>query len=124
MFVPLDTTGRSHYLNELFFNGILNDFAFDYVDRQRTMLRSTYKSVEQFKTSFTISPATFNEFVAYADKNGVKPNAKQMSISESFIKLQLKALIGRNLWGNSGFFHVIHEEDNVLKKALEVLHKK
>ncbi len=121
VFVPLDTVGRSHYLNELFYNGIVNDFAFDFVDGQRTTLMATYKTAEHFNTAFSISDAVFREFVAYAEKNGVKPNEKQIKISEQIIKLQIKALIARNLWSNAGFFQVLQGNDNVLKKALEIL---
>lgn len=121
VFVPLDTAGRSHYLAEVAFNGLINDFAFDYVDEQRTKLREQYTTIEKFNNAFAITPAIVNNFVAYAQRNGVKPNEKQLRISESIIKLQLKALIARNLWSNSGFYQVLHKDDNVLKKALEEL---
>lgn len=121
VFVPLDTAGRSHYLAEVAFNGLINDFAFDYVDKQRTKLKEQFTSVEDFNKSFSITPAILNDFVAYAQKNGVKPNEKQIKISESIIKLQLKALIARNIWSSNGFYQVLQKDDNVLKKALEIL---
>jgi carboxyl-terminal processing protease len=121
VFVPLDTTGRSHYLAEVVYNGIINDFAFDYADKQRAKLQRQYPTAESFNDGFHISPEIIKAFVTYAEKNGVKPNEKQEKISESIIKLQLKALIARNIWNNSGFYPVLHRDDNVLKKALEVL---
>ena len=121
VFVPLDTTGRSHYLAEVVFNGLINDFAFDFVDKQRTQLKTHYSSIENFNAAFSITTAILNDFVVYAQKNGVKPNEKQLKISESIIKLQLKALIARNLWSNKGFYQVLQKDDNVLKKALEIL---
>lgn len=121
VFVPIDTTGRSHYLAEVMYNGLINDFAFDYADKQRAKLKERYQSVESFTNGFTISPVIFNDFVAYSQKNGVKPNEKQVKISEHLIKLQLKALIARNIWNNSGFYPVLQKDDNVLNKALELL---
>jgi carboxyl-terminal processing protease len=121
VFVPLDTTGRSHYLAEVIYNGLINDFAFDYADKQRAKLKSQYPTAESFNEGFSIAPEIIRSFVAYAEKNGVKPNEKQEKISESIIKLQLKALIARNIWSNSGFYQVLHHDDNVLKKALELL---
>lgn len=121
VFVPLDTAGRSHYLAEVSYNGLINDFAFDYADKQRAKLKDTYPTVDSFINQFMISSVIFNDFVAYAQKNGVKPNEKQIKISESIIKLQLKALIARNIWNNSGFYPVLQQDDNVLKKALELL---
>lgn len=121
VFVPLDTTGRSHYLAEVAFNGLINDFAFDYVDQQRAKLKIQYPSLEKFNNEFAITSAILNDFVMYAQKNGVKPNEKQLRISEGIIKLQLKALIARNLWSSNGFYQVLQKDDNVLKKALEIL---
>ncbi len=121
VFVPLDTSGRSHYLAEVSYNGIINDFAFDYTDKQRAVLKNKYQTAERFNDEFNITPSIFNEFVAYAEKNKVKRNEKQEKISESIIKLQLKALIARNIWNNNGFYPVLHRDDNVLKKALELM---
>lgn len=121
VFVPLDTTGRTHYLAEVAFNGLINDFAFDYVDHQRAKLKERYTSVAEFNAAFNITEAILNDFAQYAQKNGVKPNEKQLKISEAIIKLQLKALIARNIWSNEGFYPVLQKDDNVIKKALEVL---
>lgn len=121
VFVPIDTSGRSHYLAEVMYNGLVNDFAFDYADKQRAKLKEAYPSVELFDKDFTISPVVFHDFIAYAEKNGVKPNEKQVRISEHLLKLQLKALIARNIWNNSGFYPILQKNDNVLNKALELL---
>ncbi|HET6228271.1 MAG TPA: S41 family peptidase [Bacteroidia bacterium] len=121
VFVPLDTTGRSHYLAEVAYNGLINDFAFDFADRQRSKLKESYASIANFNSAFTITPEIVNEFVAFAQRNGVKPNENQLKVSESIIKLQLKALIARNIWGNDGFYPVLQKDDNIIKKALEIL---
>ena len=121
VFVPLDTSGRSHYLAEVVYNGLINDFAFDYADRQRAKLKQAYPSVERFNNDFKITQDILMDFVSYAQKNGVKPNEKQLKVSEALIKLQLKALIARNIWSNNGFYPVLQKDDNVLNKALELL---
>jgi carboxyl-terminal processing protease len=120
VFVPLDTSGRSHYLTEVLFNGLVNDFAFAYSDRERTKLKG-YKTVENYGRSFNITPGILNEFVIYAEKNGVKRNDQQIRQSENVLKTQLKALIARNIWNNEGFYPVLQSQDNVLRKALELL---
>lgn len=120
VFVPLDTAGRSHYLSEILFNGLVNDFAFEYADKNRAAIKS-FKSPENFNRSFSITPAVLNDFTAYAEKNGVKRKEQQIRQSETIIKTQLKALIARNIWNNEGFYPVIQSQDNVLKKALELM---
>jgi carboxyl-terminal processing protease len=120
VFVPLDTTGRSHYLSQVLYNGLVNDYAFEYADKERTKLRA-YKNVENFIRSFNITNEIMNEFISYAEKNGVKRNEAQIKKSETLIRTQLKALIARNIWNNEGFYPVYQERDPVMKKALELL---
>lgn len=120
VFVPLDTTGRSHYLSEVLYNGIVNDFASEYADKERVKLRS-YKSVENYRQAFKITAEILNDFIAYAEKSGVKRNDQQINKSENLLKTQLKALIARNIWNNEGFYPVYQEQDSVLKKAIGLL---
>jgi carboxyl-terminal processing protease len=120
VFVGLDTVGHSHYLSEVLYNGLVNDFAFDYADKERAKLKA-YKTFGNFNRSFSITSDVFNEFVMYAEKNKVGRNDKQIKTSEDVIKTQLKALIARNIWNNDGFYPVIQSQDNVLKKAIELM---
>jgi len=120
IFVSLDTVGRSRYLTEVIFGGLVNDFAFGYADRERGKL-STFKRFQDFNRTFSITDDVFNEFVAYSKKNKVIGDAKQIEASKEIIKTQLKALIARNIWNNEGYYPVIHSRDNILKKAIELL---
>ncbi len=122
MFVPLDTTGRTHYLSEVIYNGIINDFAFDYADKERKKLNE-FKSAKLFNETFIITDELYQKFVDYSKKNKVVANLSQIKASSELIKTQLKALIARNIWGNEGYYPVIQRKDNVIKKALEELAK-
>ena len=46
---------------------------------------------------------------------------KGLAISEPFIKLELKAIIARQIFHNEGFFKIINDKNNILKKAVEAL---
>lgn len=120
IFVPIDTSGRSLYLAELFYKGLINQFAFDYADRKRTFF-GTYKSFSNFNNKFEVGVSLMDEFVEFAEKNKVKKNSSELKHSEKIIKNQLKALIARNIWKNEGYYPVIESEDNTFQKAVEVL---
>lgn len=120
VFVSLDTTGHSRYLSLVSFSGLINDFAFDYADKERKKLKA-YKTFQHFNSTFEITNSIFNDFVVYAEKHKVARNDKQIKASEEIIKSQLKALIARNIWSNEGFYPIIQTRDNVLKKAIEIL---
>jgi len=119
VFVPLDTAGRSIYLSEVIYAGVLNQFAFDFADRNRSKFK-TGGNATQFNKTFSVSDELLNEFIVFAEKTGVKRKEKEIKKSEALLKTQLKALISRNLWGNDGYYPVIHSIDNTFKKAVEL----
>lgn len=121
-FVALDTSGRSRFLSEVIYTGTINQFAFDYADKNRKVWKDR-KSAIQFNKEFVIDEKLLNEFYAFAKKAGVKTASSDGKRSETIIKIQLKALIARNLYGNDGYYPVVHANDKALKKALELLGK-
>ena len=48
-------------------------------------------------------------------------NQEDYDRSKYYIDIQLKALIARDLWDMSEYYHVICETDNTLKRALELM---
>lgn len=122
VFVPLDTTGRTHFLSEAFYKGLVNDFAFGYADKQRSQLKK-YDTPFQYNQKFNVSDELYNEFVEYCKKNKIMANASQVKASKELLKNQLKALIARNIWSSEGYYPVIQSKDNVVKKAVELLQK-
>ncbi len=119
-FVPLDTTGGSNYLTQLSYQGILNDFAFDYADEHRDHLTGS-NNVKSFIIGFHVSQTLLNELYSYAKNQGLEINTEEIATSESFIALRLKALIGRNIWGNDAYYPIVSRDDNVLLEAHQSL---
>jgi carboxyl-terminal processing protease len=118
IFIPLDTTESSFYLTELFQLGLVNQFAFEYVDQNREKMKQ-YKSFSQFDKSFLVTDNLFNEFVAFAEKNGVRNDFYGVKKSSKLLRIRIKAHIARQLWKSEGFYPVVHSIDNTFQKALE-----
>jgi carboxyl-terminal processing protease len=121
IFIPLDTTKTSHYFSELIRKGLINQFALSYVDKHRAELLKTYPSFETYKTKFSVNEALLNDLFANADKEGVKRDAKGIARVKEVLKVQIKALIARDLWKIDNFFEIINELNDSYKKALEVI---
>ncbi len=119
-FVPLDTTGGSNYLTQLSYQGILNDFAFDYADEHRDYLMKT-NNMRSFISEFQVTRSLLNKLYDYAQKQGLEINNSEIATSESFISLRLKALIGRNIWGNEAYYPIVSSDDNVIQEAQQSL---
>ena len=62
--------------------------------------------------------------MAYAEKQGVKRDAKGISQSRKVIETQLMALIARNVIDNDGFYPIIQDIDKTLLESLEIVEKK
>lgn len=63
------------------------------------------------------------QFVEFAAKKGVKPNNKEISISQRLINTQLKSYITRNILGDQGFYPLFFRDDKTVNKAIEVISK-
>jgi len=117
VFIPLDTTGRSSYLSQLFVKGALNQFCFEYADKNRKQLLGM--SLEKFRSSFNFDEKMLHNLLVFSEKLGVKPNPAEAAISKPIIKNIVKSGIARQIWGNDGFYPILNEEDKGIEKALK-----
>lgn len=119
--VPMDTTYSSAYLTDIVSEGLISKFAYDYLDNHRNAFKAI-PSLKVYAQSFQVTDAIFREFTEYADKAGVKfPAAADIQRSSAFIKLQIKALIARQLWRDQGYYTVIQKDDKAIALALKKL---
>ena len=119
IFVALDTAGRTSYLTELFVKGTLNQFCFDYTDKNRKAFSKM--DMKNFQTSFTINEKMLNDFIFYSEKLGVKSNPKEAKTSKALIKNLLKANIARQIWGNDGFYPILNKEDKTILRSVDII---
>ena len=116
VFVPADTSTGSAYLSELFFRGILNQFAFDVADRERTKLVA-FGSVEAFDQQYVVSTDLLQELKRYAAEQGVSAPSADAQRSEATIKARLKAGMARNIWGSAGYYRILLDSDEIFQRA-------
>jgi len=110
------------YYRKLQEKNLIYLFAFNYVDFQRDALKK-YGNASNFVNSFVISDNIFNDFIKYAEVNGVPKNDKELVISAPAIRNQLKAYIGRSVYDDEAFYPVLLSVDKVFQKAMEVIGK-
>ncbi len=122
IFVPIDTSYRSSYLNKVFYKGLVNDFSFSYADKNRASF-SSYKTASDFVKNYIPPQSLLNEFVAFATKNGIPNNEAQLKKSSAYLITQIKALIGRNLFDNDAYYPVLLKDDKVFIEALKSISK-
>lgn len=120
-FVPIDTTRVTKYYSALSNKGVLLQIHFQLIDAYREEWAKKYKTYEAFSKKFELSDKMMKLLIQEGEKKGVSFNEEQYQKSEPFIKLQLKALIARDLWSMNEYYHTINVIDESVRKAVELL---
>ncbi len=127
IFVPIDTSDYSDYYRDLIRTGIINRFILGYMDKNRKELESKYlgkkkdKGFDYFMKHFEIDDAFMNDLLAYANKEKLKFNEAEYNKSLNNLKVNLKALVARDLFSNSEFFQVFNQTDPIYQEAVKVI---
>ncbi len=122
VFIPIDSTRFSDYYTDLIRKGVFNEFTMSYLDKHRDELLSTYPEFEPFKADFEVDSQMFDDFLATAEKSKVtRSEEDEYYYPDENIKIQIKALMARNLWDVNAYFQVINKLDDELKSAVELL---
>ncbi len=123
LFIPLDTTNVTKYYVEVSGRNILYRYTIEYADRHRAEL-DRITTLEELRAFFDADKDLLNDFVRYAERNGVRPVWSDIRISREIIEAQLRAYISRNtLLESNGFYDNIQKIDNTVLRSVEVLER-
>ena len=122
VFVPIDTTKSNPFLNQVFYAGLINTFAFEYADKNRRELKK-YTNSKTFIIQFKITTAIFDEFYEYCKKQSMELGIINKQQSNIALEPYLKALIGKNAFDKDAYFPIINKNDKCIIKAIEELSK-
>ena len=122
VFVPLDTTENSKYYRDMMAKGVINQFAVDYVDKNRARIKSEYADVHDFDRRFSLTEDDMKNFIAMGEGEKVTYNDEQYKISENLFKTVLKGLIARDVFADPGAYTIIINHRNKdVQEALRVI---
>lgn len=121
-FVPLDTLQYTRFHRQLAAKSIVTDFSLRYIDNNRNTLKKTYPSFQEFNSKYQVPQSLIDSILAAAEKQNVKAkDEEEMNRTLPYLRLQLKALIARDLWDMTEYFQVMNEENHIVQKGLEVI---
>lgn len=122
VFVPRDTSGITSYYIEVANAGLIQKFAFKYVEVNRAALNKM-KDYKQFLRMEPSSEALLNDFVTYAAQNGVPARWYYINQSRDVIVTQIKALVARTVFGSEAYYSIINRDDKTIQAALKAFNK-
>jgi carboxyl-terminal processing protease len=147
-FIPLDTSRSTYLHRSLIASGAIYKFVMNTIDKNRKRYQQQYKDFDSFKKRFTVDEGLLNDLLKLykeeKDKSASTPakdetapegeyeqtsgfadvDMEQFKISKPLIRLQIKALFARDLWNMSEYYQIINEENNALKKAMQIIESK
>ncbi|WP_289769898.1 S41 family peptidase [uncultured Duncaniella sp.] len=120
IFVPNDSTGITSYYINVINAGLIPKYTFEYTDANRANL-SKSKDGHELLTMLPDDDTLLQNFVNYAQKNGVAPRWYYINLSRDLLVNSLKAMIARNIHGVQGYYEVMNDSDPTVLEALEAL---
>ena len=121
-FVPLDTLQFTRFHRMLNAKSIIINANLRYVDNNRKTLKNRYKTFDDFNTRFTVPQSQIDAILKEGEAQQIKPKDQaELKRTLSLLRIQLKALVARDLWDMDEYFQIMNETNHVVRKALEVL---
>ena len=118
IFIPIDTLYSSDYYKKVWDGNILYRYTMEFTDRHRKEI-DAITSLEQL-TSLLDSEDLVEEFIKYAERNGVPRDNEGLAKSREVIEAQIRAYIGRNSMNDeAGFYYNIYPIDDALQSAVK-----
>ena len=111
VFVAVDTTAR---MSPFYFRTV-NNFAFDYIDENRKEITEKW-TIEDFVENFDKDDEVFRSYLSRIKELNQEPSYKVMNT----LRRYLRASIANELFGDIGFYRIIHQQDKMLQKVLEL----
>ena len=121
IFMPVDTSFNSKLYTNLVRKGVFNKYTVDYALQHRDQLKAKYPDFSLYKQQFEVDSTMIKSIKTLAAQEKVEWDEEQYQRSEKYIKLQIKALIARNVWEMQQYYEVTLAEDPTIRKALDVI---
>ena len=124
-FVPLDTLKYTKYHRQLAAKSIIINANLRYVDEHRKELQQQYKAFDEFRQKFEVPQQLLDHIKAEAEKQKITPkDDAELQQTLPYLRLQLKALIARDLWNMDEYFAIFNESNDAVQRALQLIEKK
>ena len=121
-FVPLDTLRYAKCYRELSAKSIVINANLKYMDKNRKKLSKTYHSFDQFRNEYQVPQELIDEIFAEGEKQNISPkDDEERQKATDNMRLVIKGLVARDLWDMSEYFAIIYADDEVVRKAVELL---
>ena len=115
IFVPKDTSVENETLDYVTRSGFMSYFIFEHLEKNRSSFEGL--SLEEFLTTYAVSDALADEFVAYSRFEDARID---ISAYYGDLKQALKANIAQQLFGPNAYEQILNMDDPMIQKVIEL----
>lgn len=120
-FVPVDTTYNTLYYRELAISSAFVKTTIKYINKHRAELHRNYPTFNEFYSRYEVGKDLLDQLIAEGKSLKIDYKDEDFQNALPLIKLQLKALLARDLWDMSEYYQIINDINPVVKKGIELL---
>lgn len=124
-FVPLDTTIYTPFYRQIAARSYIINTNLKYVDEHRKQLKEQYPDFQKFLVGYEVPKEMVDDVLNQAAKDKIKPkNDEELAKTIKSLKLQMKALVARDLWDMSEYFQIMNENNTIVQRAITLFAQK
>lgn len=117
-FVALDTTMNSSYVNKLFNSDSSREYILDFVTKNKDKFSAM--TLDQYYTDYKVSDEMLVELTEFGKKNKVEFDSKDFNKSKEYLRILVKAHLGRQIYDDNAFYKVINDINEVYLQAMNL----
>lgn len=116
VFVPLDKGMQNETLTFLQRRGYINNFAFEYLEKDRATFNAYTK--QEYLATFEITDQVLQDFEAYLN---IRRNTNIIFVTyKDEVKQYIKAALADQLFGNGSYEEVLNQRDNIINEVINL----
>ena len=120
IFIPVDTTTNSNFMTKVFSKRLASEFIYQYYSNNQDQLQA-YKTASEFENKFLFTDSLYRQFLNFVARNLEEEfTQSEQYAAEEDLSEYMKALLGRQLFGDEGFYVVMNDSDDAILEALSV----
>lgn len=120
-FIPVDTTRFTPYFRNILDRGIINKVAYAEVDNHREDILREYPDKNAFLKGYVVPKEMLDKVIVAATAEKIEGDNNSIEKSKRIITLQLKALLGRDIYDMETLVRILNEDSDSYKKAYEII---
>ncbi len=118
IFLPLDTMLRNKDLIQIV--NKVPAFSYSFYGGNKNILNA-YSDYDEFRRQFSITENIIIDFKSYLNKEKITFSESVFNQNKSMLKTRIKAYLAKQIWRDNGFYPILHSQDKMLEKALQVI---